>query len=135
MGNFWEERDQAAARNAGGREADEAAMAAIHSGRYDPEQLREWAQRAAEGLHGAAADDADRAFAAGFAEHALSTAAEYAKTGAELAACYRQPGSPHPDLQLAARGWHVGECGVYTRARAQAAAETSELEPAELEAG
>src|SRR5690242_16181392 len=128
MGNFWVERDQATARDAGGREADEVTMAAIQSGKYDPGQLREWAERAAEALHGAAADDADRAFAAGFEEHALSTAAEYAREGTELAACYRQPGSAHPDPQLAAMGWHVGECGVYTRARAASAQAAPELE-------
>jgi hypothetical protein len=120
MGNFTDERETTdSARGAGAQEARDAAAAAIGSGRYDPERLDDWAWGAAEGLHGAATSDADRAFADGFERAALKASADYERAGRELAACYREPGSPHPDPDLAARGWHVSECGVYTRARAR----------------
>ena len=134
MGNFTDERETAdSARDAGAQEAREVARAQI--GKLDPEQLAGWARGAIEGLHGAAVSDADRAFAEGFEREALRVSADYEKAGRELAACYREPGSPHPDPDLAARGWHVSECGVYSRARGRAAdaeaaapAEAPELE-------
>jgi len=132
MGNFTEERETVEAAQAGAREADEVTMAAIQGGRHDPEQLTEWARGASERLHGAAATDADRAFAAAFEPQALSLAAEYSEAGRSLAACYHQPGNPHPDADLAGRGWRARECGVYSRARALEA-DAIEAQPAELE--
>jgi hypothetical protein len=120
MGNFTDERETIdSARDAGAEEARAAAAAAIGSGRYDPERLDDWAWGAAEGLHGTAISDADRAFADGFERAAVKASADYERAGQELAACFREPGSPHPDPDLAARGWHVSECGVYSRARAR----------------
>ena len=87
---------------------------------------------ASAGLTGAAATEADRAFAAGFGHQAVSLAAEYARTGASLAASRRPPGSPHPDPALANKGWEVGRYGIYQRTAATTA-DTGMHE--ELEAG
>ena len=119
MGNFTEERETVeSARDAGAQEADEVAMAAIRAAGMTRSSSPTGRGARSEGLHGAAASDADRAFADGFERQALQASADYDEAGRELAACYREPGSPHPDPDLAARGWHVSECGVYSRARA-----------------
>jgi predicted GIY-YIG superfamily endonuclease len=138
MGSFTDERESTdSARDAGAQEGREVTRA--RTGKLDPEQLTGWARDAIEGLHGAATSDADRAFAEGFERESLRVSADYQKAGRELAACYREPGSPHPDPDLATRGWHVSECGVYSRARGRAAdAEAAALAEApdlEREAG
>jgi len=118
MGSFSDERESTnSAGDAGAQEGREVTRA--QTGKLDPEQFADWAWGAVEGLHGAAVSDVDRGFAEGFEREALRVSADYEKAGRELAACWREPGSPHPDPGLAARGWHVSECGVYSRARAR----------------
>jgi hypothetical protein len=58
------------------------------------------------------------------APQARAFANAYAVTASALVAGLRdlsrpqprmEPGTPHPDPQLAARGWEVGAHGIYTR--------------------
>ncbi len=113
----------------GAREGHEAAERAITTqadAGMDTDAIARRQDDIANGLMSEAATTAGRAFARNYSFTASALVAGLRDVN--RAEPSREPGTPHPDPFLAARGWEVGQSGIYTR--------TARRQPdRELEAG
>ena len=111
------------------REGQEAAERAITS-EADAGMEKDAIARSQDDIANGLLSEAATAEACGFARSYSVTASALVADLRDVSCAEpsREPGTPHPDPFLAARGWEVGRSGIYTR--------TAQRQPdRELEAG